>query len=90
MQGTTVIFNEEYIDELSRHRDNWQTKYEVEDMPDLKEAARQNLEKFEKKLDWALNFRDTVEFTQHMEVPQITMVKTLSGFEIPAKHLQTL
>ena len=35
--GTTVIFNEEYINEIIRHRDIAKRKYEVENMPKEKE-----------------------------------------------------
>lgn len=90
MKGSTVIFNEEYIDEVTRHRDIWQRKYDVENMPELKEKNYQELQKWENKLEWSLNFQDKVDFVQNMEVPQITVVKTLKGYEIPAKHLQVI
>ena len=90
INGTTVIFNEDYIDEVTRHRDIWKKKYEVENMPNQKEKNFKEYEKWEKKLDWALNFQDTVDFVQNMEVPSITVVKVMSGLEIPSKHLQVV
>lgn len=90
VKGSTVIFNEDYIDEVTRHRDNWQRKYDVENMPNQKEKNKKELERWEAKLEWSINFQDTVDFVQNMEVPAITVVKTLQGYEIPAKHLQVI
>ena len=90
IKGTTVIFNEEYIDEIARHRDIAKRKYELEHMPNHKEKLKKEYESWENKLEWSLNFQDEVDFVQNMEVPKITVCKTLKGYEIPAKHLQTV
>ena len=88
INGSTVIFNEEYIDEITRHRDNAQQKYEVEDLPEEKIKAKQQLDKWERKLDWALNFQDTIDSIENVLVPNITVIRTVKGYELPAKHLQ--
>lgn len=90
INGSTVIFNEDYIDEITRHRDIAKRKYDVENMPNLKEKLKKEYEAWENKLEWSLNFQDTVDFVQNMEIPKITVCKTLSGLEIPAKNLQTV
>lgn len=90
IKGSTVIFNEEYIDEITRHRDIAKRKYEVENMPNLKEKLRVEYNGWENKLEWALNFQDTVDFVQNMEIPKITVCKMLSGLEVPAKNLQAV
>ena len=59
-------------------------------MPNQKEKNKKELERWEAKLEWSINFQDTVDFVQNMEVPAITVVKTLQGYEIPAKHLQVI
>lgn len=90
IKGTTVIFNEEYIDEITRHRDIAKQKYEVEDLPEEKINCKKALDKWEQKLDWALNFTDTVDSLENIMVPNITVVRTLKGYELPAKHLQLI
>jgi hypothetical protein len=90
LKGTTVIFNEEYIDEVVRHRDIAKRKYEQEHMPNNKERLQKEYEAWERKLEWSLNFQDSVDFVQNMEVPKITVCKTIGGLEIPAKHLQAV
>ena len=90
ISGATVIFNDEYIDEVTRHRDNAKKKYEVEDLPEKKAQAKKAYESWETKLDWALNFQETIDRVINCEVPNITVVKTISGYELPAKILQTV
>lgn len=90
IKGTTVIFNEEYIGELERHRDNAKKKFEVEDVPEFKQKAQKYLDACEKRLEWATEFRDTVDHFVHLDVPNITGVVTVGGYELPAKHLQVL
>ena len=90
IKGATVIFNEEYIQEITRHRDTAKRKYEIENMPEKKEELKKKLESWEAKLDWALNFQDIVDKVQNMEIPSITVCKMISGEEIPAKLLQAV
>lgn len=90
ISGATVIFNDEYIDEVTRHRDNAKKKYEVEDLPEKKVQAKKAYETWETKLDWALNFQETIDRVINCEVPNITVIRTISGYELPAKILQTV
>jgi len=90
IKGSTVIFNEDYIDEITRHRDIAKRKFDTENMPNLKEKLRKEYENWENKLEWSLNFQDTVDFVQNLEIPKLTVCKMLSGLEIPAKNLQAV
>ena len=86
--GATVIFNNDYIAELVRHTEIAKKKADVEDLPEKKEHAKKVYENWENKLDWARGFRDTIEQVINCEVPNITVVKTISGYEFPAKILE--
>lgn len=90
IKGSTVIFNDEYIAELIRHRDNAQKKFEIEDVPENKNKAQKYLEAAENKLEWATSFRDTIDHFVNLDVPNITGVVTVSGYQLPAKNLQVL
>lgn len=90
VEGSTVIFNEGYIEEVTRHRDIAKRKYEIESMPTSKEKLKKEYEAWEKKLEWSLSFQDTVDFVQNLQVPSITVCKMISGLEIPAKNLQKI
>mgnify|MGYP003290131074 CR=1 FL=1 len=90
VKGTTVIFNDEYVDEIIRHRDISKKKYENENMESIKAKHLKNYKAWEQKLDWALNFQDTVDSFINVEVPSITVCKTMGGLELPAKHLQVI
>ena len=90
IQGSTVIFNEEYIDELIRHRENDKKKFDVEDLPEYKGKAEAQYLAAENKLEWATGFRDTIDHFVHLDVPSITAVVTVEGYELPAKHLQVV
>lgn len=89
-QGTKVIFNQDYIDEVIRHRDIAQHKFNVENMPQQKENARKELEKWEQKLEFAENFQDTIEEIKHMDIPKLTAIKTMGGYEYPASCFQVI
>lgn len=88
--GTKVIFNNEYIDELIRHRDIAKTRYYVETSVEAKEKAKQELDYWEDKLKWAEEFQDTIDEIKDMNIPKLTVVKTMSGHEYPAKYLQRI
>ena len=90
LNGTKVIFNSDYVEEVERHTNLAKKKYEVENMPQNKARLKAEYEAWEKKLEWSINFQDTVDFVQNMEVPSITVCKLMSGLEIPAKHLQRI
>ena len=85
-----VIFADSYIDELTRHRDIWKERYEVEDMPNVKLQCGKKYKEFDDKLNWALDFQDVVESIKNEDIPQITLVKTTRGYELPAKYLMII
>ena len=88
--GATVIFNEEYIDEIIRHRDIAKRKYEVENMPKEKEKCKQSLDAWEQKLEWAESFQDSIDHIKHLDIPNLTVVRTMGGYAYPAKYLQVI
>lgn len=90
IKGSTVIFNDEYIEELIRHRDNAKRKFEVEDLPEYKNKAEAQYQAAENRLEWATGFRDTIDHFVHLDVPNITAVVTMQGYELPAKYLQVI
>lgn len=89
-QGTTVIFNEEYIDTLTRHRDIAQRKFDTENLPKEKEQARRNLERLENLLDKAICYQGTVQEIKYTDIPSLTVVKTMDGGEYSLKDLQVI
>ena len=88
--GATVIFNEEYIDEIIRHRDIAKKKYEVENMPQAKAKAKEEWDAWENKLAWAEEFQDTIDKFVNVDIPKMTAIKTMGGYEYPAKYLQVI
>lgn len=88
--GATVIYNDVYIEELTRHLEAAKKKYEMEDMPDAKELALKQYKSLEEKLNWVMSFQDTVEQVFNVEVPSIMVIKTMTGFELPAKVVQVI
>lgn len=90
MQGTTVIFNEEFIQTIQRRLEIAEQKAATENMPNEKRLAMEAVESLRKKLDWALDFTDIICTIHNVEVPSITAVKTLQGYELPIKHLQII
>ncbi len=89
-KGDTVIFNNDHIEELTRHRDKWLQVAQIEKLPQYQENANQQLAYYEKQLDWALQFQQAVTAIKYEDVPQITTILTESGMEIPANRLQTI
>lgn len=89
-QGTTVIFNQDYIDELVRHRDIAQRKYDVENIESQKQKAKAVLDAYQQRLEFAENFQDTILEIKNMDVPHITAIKTMGGQEYPASVLQVI
>ena len=90
INGTTVIMNDEYISEITRHRDMYKKKVENEVVPEVHEKLLQKLNYFENKLTQAIEFQDTVEEIVNLDIPRITAVKTLNGYVLPLKHVQIL
>ena len=90
ISGTTVIMSNEYIDELTRHRDNVQRKLNIETLMGERIRLEQELAVKQRKLDEALDFQDTVEEVLNVDCPRLTVVKTLSGMVLPLRHVQVI
>lgn len=88
--GSTVIFNSDYIEEIIRHRDIAKRKFDVENLPAQKAKAKAEYEAWETKLEWAEEFQDHIEEIKNMDIPNITVIKTMGGYEYPAKCLQVI
>lgn len=88
--GATVIFNQDYIDEVIRHRDIAMRKFEVETIPSKKNEAKQVLDNWESKLEDAECFQDTIQEIKYMEVPKMTVIRTMGGRELPSRVLQVI
>lgn len=86
--GSTVIFNNDYIEELTRHKDIAKRKYDVENVPDVKAKLKEELDVWENKLAWAEEFQDTIDSFVNIDIPKMTVIKTMGGYEYPAKYLQ--
>lgn len=85
-----VIFNEDYIDELTRHRDNLQQKLSVEMMPNEKVKCMKQLNDMQNRLDWSIDFQDTIAEVKNIDIPKIAIVKTIHGYELPLRNVQIL
>ena len=90
IKGSTIIMNEEYINELTRHRDNWSKKLKVETNPGIREKIEDKVKYLNTRLEEALEFQDTIDEIINVDVPRITSVKTISGLVLPIKNIQVL
>lgn len=88
--GNTVIYNNDYISEIERHRDIWKKRFETENMLDNKIRYEKQYKELEKKLEAAICFQDTLDSVKYVDIPKITVIKTMGGHEIPAKYVQLI
>ena len=59
-------------------------------MPNKKAQLKEELDAWENKLAWAEEFQDTIDTLVNVEIPKITAIKTMGGYEYPAKYLQVI
>ena len=90
IKGSTVIMSEDYIADLTRHRDTYKKLMENEPYFDAQAKYRTKYEMYEEKLNKALEFQDTIEEIINVEIPKISVVKTVTGLAIPLRNLQVL
>ncbi len=90
LEGSTVIYNDEYISELNRFIDINEEKLSHEVLPEARAKLEDTLRNMYHKLDDALEFREVVEELINVEVPRIAAVKTISGRVIPVRNLQVV
>ena len=79
IQGSTIIFNDEYISEINRHINNTEQKLKCEVIPNERQ-----------KLEEAMDFQDTVSELINVDIPRIAAVKTVSGIVLPLRNVQVL
>lgn len=89
-KGQKVIFTQDYIDELTRHRDIAKQKYEVENMPQEKSALKQKWEAWEQVLEKAECFQGIVREVKNPEMEKLATVITMEGSEHSLKNLQPI
>lgn len=90
IKGSTVIFTDEYISELKRHRDNAKKQLEVEIDTRLREDLEKKYLYFHNKVEHALDFQDVVEEVINVDIPRITTIRTIKGLVIPIKNIQII
>ena len=90
IKGSTVIFNEAYIEELTRLRDNCRNKLEMETFFKERQKLEEQLNMYQTKLDRALDFQDVLDEVIHIDIPQITTIRTISGYVLPLKNIKVI
>ena len=90
IKGSTIIFNDEYISELKRHIDNARRQLDTTIDSKVRQELEEKVDYLSKKLEYALDFQDTVHQVINVEVPRITTVKTISGVTLPLRIVQII
>lgn len=90
IQGSTIIFNDEYISEINRHINNTEQKLKCEVIPNERQKLEEHLNYLQTKLDEAMDFQDTVSELINVDIPRIAAVKTVSGIVLPLRNVQVL
>ena len=90
IKGSTIIFNDEYISELKRHIDNARRQLDTTIDSKVRQELEEKVDYLSKKLEYALDFQDTVDQVINVEVPRITTVKTISGVTLPLRIVQII
>lgn len=89
-KGQTVIFNNDYIEQIIRHKDITQRKYQIENMPQEKQKLKQKLDAWEQLLEKAECFQGIIREVKNKEIEKLATIVTMEGTEYPAKHLQVI
>ena len=90
IKGATIILSDEYINELTRHKDNLEQQILLEDIPDKKARIQSRFDIMSKKLDEALEFQDVVDEIVNLEIPNMAVVKTMTGLVLPLANIKVL
>lgn len=90
INGSTIIMNDEYIEELTRHRDICEQNLKEEIVPAKQEKLEERLRYWENKINEAIEFRDVIDEVLNLDMPRLMVVKTISGLVLPLKHIQIL
>ena len=89
-KGQTVIFTDDYIDTIIRHRDITKQKYQVENMPGEKQKLKQKLDAWEQALEKAECFQGVIREVKNKDIEKLMSVVTMEGSEYSAKDLQVI
>lgn len=90
IKGSTIIMSEEYISELERHRDKWKKRFELETHVKERTMYEKEMNAYQNKIDRALEYQDTIDEIVHIDIPRLTVVKTMSGMTLPISHVQVI
>ena len=90
IKGSTIIMNDDYIDEVTRHRDIWEKKLKIETNPEIRNRIQDKVNYLNEKLEDALEFTDTVDEIINIDIPRLTSVKTITGLVLPIKNIQVV
>lgn len=90
IKGSTIIMSDEFISELTRHKDICKKKLDIEMMPEAREELTRRYELLEEKLNQALEFQDVIDEVVNLDMPRLTAVKTINGLVLPIKNVQIL
>lgn len=90
IEGSTVIMNEAYIAELTRHRDMCKKKLDKETFPKIREELAEKYTRYDNMLNQALDFQDTIVEVINIDIPKLTSIRTMSGLVLPLKNVQVL
>jgi DNA-binding transcriptional regulator GbsR (MarR family) len=90
IKGSTVIMSSAYIDEIDSYISLLQTKLSKESNERKKSELQSQIDSYTDKLEKALAFQDTIDEVLNIDMPRLTLVKTMRGSVIPIKNVQVL
>lgn len=90
IKGSTVIMSSAYIDEIDSYISLLQTKLSKESNERKKSELQSQIDSYTDKLEKALAFQDTIDEVLNIDMPRLTLVKTMRGTVIPIKNVQVL
>lgn len=90
IKGSTIIMSEAYIEELTRHKNNFQAILANTDIPDQQDILKERIRIFNQKIEEAMDFQDTVEEILNLDIPKMTVVKTVNGLVLPIANVKVL
>jgi hypothetical protein len=88
INGSTIIMNDEYIEELTRHRNICEKNLKEEIVPAKQAKLEEKLNYWNNKINEAMEFQDVIDEVLNLDMPRLMVVKTISGLVLPLKHIQ--
>ena len=90
IKGSTVIMSSAYIYEIDSYISLLQTKLSKETHERKKSELQSQVDIYTDKMEKALAFQDTIDEILNIDMPRLTLVKTMRGSVIPIKNVQVL